>query len=244
EAMTISGAAASPNSGYHSSPAVTALLTVFNARLGAWLGNPSRPTHGDLSPRSGFRYLIRELFGLTTDESDYVYLSDGGHFENLAVYELVRRRCRYIIVSDAGCDPDHVFEDVGNLIRKVWADFGIRIELDLEALRLAANGHTRWHCAVGKIRYDEVDFGAVPGTIVYLKPSITGDESADILHYKSQNPMFPHETTGDQFFSESQFESYRALGQHVAEIIFSDARDDAADGEQSRRQICRTLFAS
>ena len=65
------------------------------------------------------------MFGLTTDDRPYVYLSDGGHFENLGLYEMVRRRCRFIVVSDAGCDPDFVFEDLGNAVRKIAIDLGI-----------------------------------------------------------------------------------------------------------------------
>jgi len=244
-AMTISGAAASPNSGYNSSPAVTALLTVFNARLGAWLGNPSKSQRGRTSPKAGFLHLLGEMFGQTDSESHYVYLSDGGHFENVGGYELVRRRCRYIIISDADADGDHLFENLGNLIHKCRADFGIRIEIDLEALHLAADsGRTRWHCAIGKIRYDDVDYGAVPGTLIYVKPSLTGDEPADILHYKTAHPTFPHETTLDQFFSESQFESYRALGQHIAHAILADSRDDMNLERADRRLACRALFSS
>ena len=250
-AMTISGAAASPNSGYHSSPAVTALLTVFNARLGAWLGNPKRPSRWrDQSPKGGFLYLLKELFGRTTNTSAYVYLSDGGHFENLGVYELVRRRCRYIIASDAGCDGNHVFADLGLLIAKCRSDFGIRIEIGTEALHLSVDGRVRWHCAVGKIHYKDVDFGALPGTLIYLKPSLTGDESTDILHYAAQNPDFPHETTADQFFGESQFESYRALGQHIAEGVFTEAltdmKADMAEGGDGggHRCACRAFFSS
>jgi hypothetical protein len=255
-AVTISGAAASPNAGYHSSPAVTALLTVFNARLGAWLANPLHETkRSDPGPRTGFYYLFKELLGRTTATSSYVYLSDGGHFENLGAYELVRRRCRYVVVCDAGCDGQHLFEDLGNLIRKCRADFGVPIEIDTGALRRSAETrHVRWHCAVGKIRYDAVDYGAVPGTLVYLKPSLSGDEPADVLHYAAQHPDFPHETTADQFFTESQFESYRALGQHVAEQVFAEALDDVereqaalppgATADDRRRGVCQSLFSS
>jgi hypothetical protein len=253
-AMTVSGAAVSPNSGYSSSAAMTVLLTVFNARLGAWLGNPKSPYYWqNPGPRVGFWHLFKELFGWTDDKSGYVYLSDGGHFENLGGYELVRRRCRYIIVVDADCDGRHLFENLGNLIRKCRTDFGIPIEIDLDALRRSGEGRVRWHCAVGKVRYDAVDFGTLPGILVYLKPSLTGDEPADVLHYAAQHPAFPHETTADQFFSESQFESYRALGQHVAETVFGDAVEDVrheleglkapSDGER-RRTAVRALFAS
>ncbi len=256
-AITLSGAAASPNMGYHSSPFVTALLTVFNARLGAWIGNPASATRWNRSgPRMGFLHLFYELFGLTRRRGPYVYLSDGGHFENLGAYELIRRRCQYVIVSDAGADVEHGFFDLGNLIRKVRVDFGLRVEITLDQVALDQPRRSRWHCAVGRIRYDDVDPNAVPGTLIYLKPSLTGDEPADVLHYAKDHLNFPHETTGDQFFSESQFESYRALGQHVAEAVFALPAADLSDavkawefahrsapGEMHRWQ-CRELFSA
>jgi hypothetical protein len=67
------------------------------------------------------------MLGMTSDTSRYVYLSDGGHFENLALYEMVRRRCRFIVVSDAGCDPEFAFEDIGNAVRKIEIDLGVPI---------------------------------------------------------------------------------------------------------------------
>src|SRR5580700_10420619 len=73
-----------------------------------WLGNPGQAgskTWRKEGPTSAIASIVREAFSLTDDTSQYVYLSDGGHFENLGIYEMVRRRCRYIVVSDAGCDP-------------------------------------------------------------------------------------------------------------------------------------------
>ncbi|HTU19394.1 MAG TPA: patatin-like phospholipase family protein [Gemmataceae bacterium] len=253
-AVALSGAAASPNMGYHSSPAVTVLLTAFNARLGAWVGNPKNlELWKGQGAWFGFGYLIKELFGRTNDKDGYVYLSDGGHFENLGVYELIRRRCRFIIVSDAGQDADHTFEDLGNLIRKCRIDFGIRIQIDLSSLHLQGDARRcRWHCAIGKIRYDDVDKRATTGTLVYIKPSLTGEEPADVLHYAGSHPTFPHETTGNQFYSESQLESYRALGHHIANAVFEQSVNDlneerAPDGElpdENRRRFCRALFSS
>ena len=107
-AVAISGAAVSPNMGYHSSPPLALLMTLFNVRLGWWLGNPGvagESTYKREGPATAQRALLNELFGATTDTREYVYLSDGGHFENLGLYEMVRRRCRRIVVSDAGCDP-------------------------------------------------------------------------------------------------------------------------------------------
>ena len=223
-ALAISGAAASPNMGYHSSPAVTFLLAFFNIRLGWWLGNPGdagAKTYTRSSPLFTLRPLLAEAFGLTDSHNRYVYLSDGGHFENLGLYEMVVRRCHCILVSDAGCDQAVEFQDLGNAIRKIRIDLGIDIDINLHNLRLLnKGGRSRGHYAIGTIHYDRVDPGAPDGVLIYLKPVLTGDEPADVREYADHHGQFPHEPTSDQFFDESQFESYRRLGEHIAEEVF------------------------
>lgn len=220
-AMAISGAAASPNMGYHTSPASAFLMTVFNVRLGWWLGNPRSATWERSSPGNVLASLLRELFGLTSDEGKYIYLSDGGHFENLGIYELVRRRCRFILACDAEEDHSFGFGGLGNAIEKCRADLGVDIEIDVEPIRRRnEQGHTQWHCAIGKIRYSCVDENQPDGILVYLKSSLTGDEPSDVLRYAAENAGFPHQSTGDQWFDESQFESYRELGCHIAKDVF------------------------
>ncbi|HYN22991.1 MAG TPA: hypothetical protein VE078_18680 [Thermoanaerobaculia bacterium] len=227
-AVGISGAAASPNMGYHSSTALAFLLTFFNVRLGWWLGNPGPA--GDKTchlrnPKTSLRPLLAEVFGTTDDEHPYVYLSDGGHFENLGFYEMVLRRCRRIIISDAGSDAKFVFEGLGNAIRKIFIDFGIPVRIDRmglfpRPLDKSKNENPRY-CATGKILYSKVDPGAPDGEFVYIKPVFYGDEPYDIYNYATTNEDFPHQSTGDQFFSESQFESYRALGDFTVSQICS-----------------------
>ena len=225
-ALTISGAAASPNMGARSTPALTFLLTLFNARLGAWLGNPGSAGVGtwrDADPRVGPWPLLRELFGLTTADSPYVLLSDGGHFENLGLYEMVRRRCRFILVSDAGCDPDYTFDDLSNAVRMIRIDFSIPIEFPGEGIGMsrAGQGHGNPHFTVGSIRYSAVDPGADDGVLVYMKATLSGDEPADVLNYSRSHPDFPHQSTANQFFTEAQFESYRMLGLHTIEQVIT-----------------------
>ena len=233
-AITISGAAASPNMGYHSSPFVTFILTLLNVRLGAWLGNPGKA--GDQTfqlgyPESSVRPIIDEAFGLTNDRSPYVYLSDGGHFENLGLYEMVLRRCHFIVVSDAGEDPECSFADLGEAVRKIRIDFGIPIDFGQMTIysrgqidTLKARGH---NCAIGRVRYSAVDGSDAPdGIIVYIKPACYGDEPRDIYEYFKRSQTFPHESTADQFFSESQFESYRMLGAHTMEILCKECGGD------------------
>jgi hypothetical protein len=220
--VAVSGAAASPNMGYHTSAAVAALMTAFNLRLGRWCGNPDPVGENNTvwkqrSPRIAAQPIISELTGLANARSDWINLTDGGHFENLGVYELIRRRCRLIVVTDAGCDPEHKFEDLANLVRKCWVDFGVNVRFDnFEPMHLKKNSR---FCgalgAVGRIQYNEGDTEG-DGVIIYLKASMTGDEWPDIRQYADSHKSFPHETTADQFFDENQFEAYRHLGYKVA----------------------------
>ena len=216
-AMAISGAAASPNQGYHSSPLVGLVMTLFNVRLGWWLGNPANNTTARLEgPLWGVSQVVAELFGLTTDDSRYVYLSDGGHFENLGLYEMIRRRCRMIVVSDAGCDPDCAFEDLGNAVRKIWIDFGVRISFKkIEIGKRGSKPRPKLYYALGTITYPEAPES--DAYVLYVKPGFmnNGEEPADVAAYALANPAFPHETTADQFFTESQMESYRSLGYYT-----------------------------
>jgi hypothetical protein len=233
-ALAISGAAANPNMGYHSSPVVGFLMTLFNVRLGWWLGNPG-PPGAKTWRRSGPGYSVGPLFseaiGNTTDRYKYVNLSDGGHFENLGLYEMVLRRCHYIVVSDGGEDPECAFADLGEAVRKIRIDFGIPIEFGPMSIyprsaidTLKSPGH---NCAIGRVRYSLVDGPDAPdGVIIYIKAACYGDEPRDIYEYFKTNPTFPHESTSDQFFSESQFESYRMLGAYTMEKLCTDCDGD------------------
>jgi hypothetical protein len=234
--------------GYHSSPVVTLILALFNVRLGWWLGNPKKthrtgiyriPIYGRSGPVWGAAPLIAECFGLTNRKSRYVYLSDGGHFENLGLYEMVRRRCSNIIVSDAGCDPDNIFADLGNAIRKIRIDMGIDITMQAMYQQRRAPDYVPgterdgFYCAIGSIAYPE----GAPGTIIYIKPGLCGGEPRDVVNYASENAAFPHEPTSDQWFSESQFESYRRLGEYVAGRVFGVLNFDAGFDQAKLAQV-------
>ena len=223
-AITISGAAVDPNMSFYQSSSLTAFLTIFNARLGQWMQNPRFPQWKAEGPRFGDR-LVSELFGSTDDKNAYIHLTDGGHFENLGVYELIRRRCRYIIAVDAGEDTDASDDNLAQLTRLCRIDFGVRIELDTDPLEpVQPSVFSRTHVVVGRVHYEDVDSGQVPGIIVYIKISMTGDEPSDVLKYAKRDPRFPHQPTDlRQSFTDEQFESYRALGDHIARDVFSDA---------------------
>ncbi len=239
-AMAISGAAAAPHMGKQTNRLFTFFLAMLNVRLNYWLPNPRYAVNRNREkvPRSPTRrvgplYLIRELMGRLTNDSRNINLSDGGHYDNLGLYELFRRECRFIICGDGEADPTLQFNGLGEALRMAQIDFGIIVEMTgLDALRAGEQHH-----AIGKIRYP----GGRVGWLLYLKQSLRGDDTlratldlsgygsskrrddsrqydagAYIAEYKSRNIDFPHQSTGDQFFDEAQFECTRAVGYNVA----------------------------
>lgn len=232
--VAISGAAASANMGSSTVRILSPTLAFLNVRLGYWLLNPrnSNPLRRRLWTRVwGKFYLLLEMFGLLDETSDQLYLTDGGHIENLGVYQLLKRGCQLIVAIDAEADPEMTFGSLIKLERFARIDLGVRINLPWEGIASSASydaeefrakitddhhpGHP--HCAIGKILYPDQS----EGILVYIKASISGDERDYILDYKRRNSAFPHETTADQFFTEEQFEVYRALGFHIVDGLFS-----------------------
>jgi hypothetical protein len=226
-AIAVSGAAASPNMGYNTSPLVAFLLSLFNVRLGWWIPNPGRKKWNQLGFRFSTLYMLFDLIGEANERRNFLNLSDGGHFENLGIYELVRRRCKVIIVGDGECDELMQFGGLANAIRLCATDFGASIEIDVSSIKPLEMTNSLHHAAVGSIKYAD---GSI-GRLIYLKSSMTGDEDTTVLQYRASHPTFPHQATANQFFSEDQFESYRRLGYHVVHQTFRDAvlREEPVD---------------
>ena len=226
-AMAISGAAAAPNMGRTTVRELVLIMTFLNIRLGYWLPNPAEIDNASLWRRItyglgvGPRYLLREALSRLDADGAFVNVSDGGHIENLAIYELLRRRCRTIICVDGEADPGMRFTGLVRLMRYARIDMGIRIDIDLEPIRRDGDGDSEQHCAVGTIDYGDGEIGH----LIYIKLSMTGDENAYVRDYAAHNTSFPHQPTADQFFDEDQFEAYRALGFHAARKLFLEGED-------------------
>lgn len=167
---------------------------------------------GKSSFRSRFARLFKELVGHTTAEAEEIYLSDGGHSgDNLGIIPLLQRRVKVLLVSDSECDPDHLFDSFNSSLRNAYVDEGICIDISLDGLRKNDKGLTPDTFAIGRIYYPDQGPDQ-ENWLVLFKNTMTGAEIAPIVNYREKSPSFPHESTGDQFFSEEQFESYRALG--------------------------------
>jgi hypothetical protein len=241
--MAISGAAFSSNTGASTKPEKALLLTLLGFRLGNWLPNPANAKANESSSacspwETGLPYFVRrgvtwldrlrdvrtplilkEAFSRCDVSSDAVYVTDGGHFDNLGIYEMIRRRVRLIVATDAGCDPHYHFSDLLNLQTKVRTDFGVDIRIEaLDELAVKPGQQfAQRQVAVWRIIYSRDARGEPQdqGLLVYCKSTMTGAEDADLLAYKNRVPTFPHLSTVNQWFAESTFEAYRALGLHI-----------------------------
>lgn len=274
-AMAISGAAAAPNMGTASLRPLSPTIAFLNVRLGRWLRHPigiiqlanSKSRLRWWRGRPGPRYVLKEAFfksgdaitDPTTEEpisSGFVFLTDGGHIENLGVYELLRRRCAVIIAVDGEADPNltgsslvqlerYARIDLGTEIMMDWKSIGERSRLVSENVNNNINAPASGpHVALGLIDYPPVPNGSERevGVLVYIKASVSGDENDYVMAYKAAHPSFPHETTLEQLFSEEQFECYRALGEHIA-CRFLKGEDIASPGSARRNQLVALLSA-
>lgn len=212
-AMAVSGAAVSPTAGRHTDTGLAFFLTLLNLRLGLWMGNPRNPKIVAEGASGGaVKRLFVELLGRRLKFGDWIHVSDGGHFENLGLYELVRRGCKFIISVDASADPRREGGDFANTLRRIEIDLSTEIvplmHKNIGLPHLAKAGRC-W--GLFEIRY--------PGTIergllIYIKPSVYENVPipVSINDYWKRHPAFPHEATLNQFFTEEQLEAYRALG--------------------------------
>ncbi len=216
-ATAVSGAAASPTMGVLTMPSVAGDMMLLDFRLGYWLANPGRiaatATNSYRVGGPGPMYLLREATGALNERGRYVNVSDGGHIENLGVYQLLRRRCRLIVAVDAEADPGLTCDAIATVMRYARIDLGVVIDIDLAALRESSAGVSGSHWALGRIDYGD----GTTGQLIYLKASMTGDENDYLLAFRRENPVFPQQSTADQFFNEVRFEVYRALGDHIVE---------------------------
>jgi hypothetical protein len=244
--VSISGAAFTTGLGSRTSLGYSFLCGLFNVRLGYWWNSGVNPkARAAFAPTrtAGLKLLLDRALPVQVhilDEwlarfrgpnSRLWYLSDGGHFENTACYELLRRRLPLIVVCDDGADPEYRFGDLAGLVRKARIDFCADIRfLDtdglaalglpdleelfgpLEDLKRRSPGDLSVRAgALAEITYA----GGTKGLLVVLKPALTSRDPADLIEYRAGHSSFPQEPTGDQFFDEAQWESYRKLGQTI-----------------------------
>jgi hypothetical protein len=232
-AMGISGAGLAPNMGVETVRPLVFLFTLLDLRLDYWLPNPAsvrqHPRGRRWARPLGPMALVKEAFGRLDARGAYVNVSDGGQIENLGVYELLKRRCRWIIAVDASEDAAMTCGCLADVLRYARIDLGITIDIRPEPIRPGASGLSAEHWVVGTI-----DYGAGEhGRLIYMKLSLTGDEPEAIREYRTRFPAFPQQSSANQFYTEEQFEAYRALGEHMARRFCSSEEGAALMHERT-----------
>jgi hypothetical protein len=245
-AFTTSGAAIDPDMIATHARSVSFLMALLNVRLGYWARNPKHA--GERTPPLPWWWILiaREMLGIGLDEKRrHVHLSDGGGFENLGLYELVRRRVKYIVVTDAGADPQTTLGDLGRAIERARVDFGAEIDLGADRFyhqRERVLAQQPW--LLGRLTYAD----GSSGRILYVRPVLCAGLTADIYAYWRAHAAFPDEPTSEQFFGEAQFEAYRALGQQVfAGLLRVDAGTGVAawfDALEARQAATLAVMAN
>jgi hypothetical protein len=240
-AMAISGAASNPNTGAGGvgltrNRLISVLMAFIGLRLGYWLPNFGRDRPPSWLPNHVWPGLSTALpFGHHEDDW-FLELSDGGHFENLGLYELVRRRPRLIIVCDGAQDPDFAFEDLQCAQRRITADFGATVAFSVQTLERLIPNKTDHRFPESDLKLSEAShiIGTIryadntTATVIYLKTTLIEGLPVELLGYRGANPAFPDQSTADQFFDEEQFEAYRELGFIIAERMMRDPDAQAA----------------
>jgi hypothetical protein len=235
-AMAMSGAAFASAMGRENRGSINALLAIGNLRLGVWLPRPSYVAQ--LADPDGshpwvrmrrLTYLVKEMFGLHAPEDRFVYVTDGGHLENLGLVELVRRRCTNIWCFDAGGDPPGFPTSLSQAIELAEEELGVKIRFAPGQLEPTCIGTVpapekgedpdalRKRYAAKDVAVGTVDYGdGTKGVIIYARSVMVPDSDAFVRAHAAGAPRFPYDSTGDQFFDQDQFDGYLRLGRQVA----------------------------
>lgn len=227
-AVAMSGAAISPSMGKMTPRPLTFLMALANLRLGVWVPNPRWVVacpDDDHLPRRYARprpsYLFRELLGRNRVDAKYLYVTDGGHYENLGLVELLRRGCTRIYCFDAsGVGRGKAeFGALGEAIALARSELQVEIDFPKEDLtKLEPDSETKLaekDVIRGRIRYGG-KFAGVEGRLIYIRNTITAKASWDARAHQRNDPRFPRNSTVDQLYTDQKFEAYRVLGAGAA----------------------------
>jgi len=240
--VAIAGAAFSPSMGKMTRAPLRFLLAVLNLRLGVWLPNPRRldlvRVRADAAGKPTYRfpararpiYLLWEMIGRNKLDNRFLYLTDGGHYENLGLVELIRRRCQWIWCVDASGDSIDTFNTLGEAFALADSELGVHIDICPEqqmgpdpvvsAARAQAGKPplVRSPYCVGRICYPDGTFG----TLVVIKAGVAESAPWEVQSFYERNHQFPCDPTLDQLYTAERFDAYRALGTWSVEEAWGD----------------------
>lgn len=227
-AVGLSSAAVSPAMGRFRIGPVSMLLAFFNVRLGMWIPNPryaEQLAAAQVSlPRPGLGYLLKEFIGFHDPSDLYLYITDGGHWENTGLVELLRNRLyREVVCVDADSGPGNTAKSISKAVDLAQLECGATISLNLDCLRsdpapTPGRDYSRRSVTLGIVRRRVGDDEHLT-LLWYTKPALTEDMPPQLLAYREVDATFPRVSTVDQFFHVAQFAAYRELGRYNARMV-------------------------
>ncbi len=262
DALCVSGAALTHK--MSNNKATRLMMDFFGLNLGRRLRDPAR-VHQSVDQENAKRYWwgyssrLMQLMRTCrhhwsnpgrpapgTDSSEYRLIADGGFADFLGVKELLNRRCRLIVVSDAGVNSDeHELQALAKMLETAQRETGVRFldldhdrPIDFKRLDRVAKKNTvqdkendsvaPQHYVCMRIDYPHCEEGLQDAFLVYAQMAISDDDPLEIRQIRQKFPHFPDDPTSNQFFTVDQVAAYRRLGYHIGSIICSElARWDA-----------------
>jgi hypothetical protein len=222
-AVAVSGAAVSPAMGKMTKPE-RFLLAIGNVRLGVWYPNPryladpvERTWYEIHHPRPW--YLAKEALGLHRANDRWLYLTDGGHYENLGLVELLRRGCREVYCFDASGDTPDTFGTLAEAMRLAREELNAEIVIDPTPMEPNKHGISPIGVRAGTIRY--AGEAEPTGWVVVAKLAVPKTAAFDIIDLARTLHSFPNNPTSDQLYTDQKFEAYRALGHHLGDRAYA-----------------------
>jgi hypothetical protein len=250
-ASAMSGAAVSPMMGRMGGKVAPfrLLLTLFNVRLGVWvmnprwpLGEPAPPWWAPMATQPRFHQLFSEAFGSTTIDDRWVYLTDGGHLDNLGLVEAVRRLPNRVLAMSASNDAPGSWQDVGAAVSVLRSDLNIdlkvvgrdeqdtwmRLEapmpedpdgtIDVLVVRASLTNQD-WPLddTGGDGAAGPAGAAGAAGAAPPAYPPVDQRMPIDVRSFATRDATFPRTSTGRQDFGDLEFESYRRLGRYLVD---------------------------
>ncbi|GGK20381.1 hypothetical protein GCM10010124_11240 [Pilimelia terevasa] len=249
-AMAVSGAAFASAMGAVRSP-FTLLFALTNARLGAWLPNPRYCSHPQPCPlcrlpRSRtMKLLLAEILGLYPTDRRLLFVTDGGHNENLGLVEALRHAPAKLFCIDASGGATLSRAALGPAIALARQELGVDITFDAGSANRVddptsleqpsphkEDGQAGEEYSADRTNPSRIMTSAVlratitypddrppqapaTGVLYFGRALLTEDSPWSVLAYASGNPAFPNDSTADQWFDADQFDAYHILGRHV-----------------------------
>lgn len=232
--VAMTGAALSPSMGRMTSVGLRPVLTALNARLGVWIPNPvspsrrrvvemrpaklplnspHRPEHGRLGP--GFSAVFGELLGAHSTNAKRMYITDGGHYDNLGLTTLLGARCAEIWCVDAYAGRGHLGKQLAGVLALANKELGVQVDIDIDRFaRVPGSDGLVTSCvAIGTIHYPG---SATTGRLIVIKSALTQATPPELIGYRAIDPKFPYHSTLVQWFGTDRFDHYRRLGRTAA----------------------------